>query len=309
MYQQLAALGSTAPQLQLGPALLCAQALPTVTDILSSNYWLLPGFQAAAGLATGRLSPTGAQGTSRSSSVSEGGSSGSMFTGEYAVRTALLMLDSLVACQAAGSALTLQIGSAGGSGMHGSCSSDCLCAMKRTEGSDTCQIGNAKCGMHGWCCCGSPKASSDIMAPVTRAVTQAPGAVLPGQQQLLLLVLSRLMQTRLLPELLRVVTQLPGPAAVDIPASKGTSPKPIGNAVVSFNRPGSANGLTVNVPARRTSLHRDHKVGVTDFMWLEVMLSGGSSCDTACCWMSRAVCHPLQSLVHMSLVRFETASP
>jgi hypothetical protein len=141
--------------------------------------------------------------------------------------------------------------------------------MKRTEGSDSCQIGNAKCGMHGWCCCGSPKACSDIMAPVTRQVTPVSGAVLPGQQQqLLLLVLSCLMQTRLLPELLRVVTQLPGPAGVDIPASKGTSPKPLGSAAGSFNRPGSANGLTVNVPARRTSLQRDHKVGVRElFRW------------------------------------------
>jgi hypothetical protein len=159
--------------------------------------------------------------------------------------------------------------------------------VKRSDGGDSCQIGNPRCGMDGWCCCSSPKAASDITPSVTPQIAsgdklacsgQAAGSAsafgaaaaaaggvgaqqeLPGHQQLLL-VLSRLMQSKLLPELLRAVQQLPGAVGLD---GSVISPKPgdsaAGSFLGGFSRPASANGLTVNVPIRRSSLQRDPRV-------------------------------------------------
>jgi hypothetical protein len=285
-YQQLAVLAFSAPHLQLGGALLSSQALPTVAEILSSSYWQLPGFLAAAGISnsTGRVSPAvqglGPRNSSTGTTSASVSSSGGIFTGEYAVYMAMQILEGLVASTAA--VADPAAGAAQGAarrGMHASCSSDCLCAAKRSDGGDSCQIGNPRCGMDGWCCCSSPKAASDITPSVTPQITSADrltcssqaaaaaaaGGVagqqeLPGHQQLLL-VLSRLMQSKLLPELLRAVQQLPGAIRLD---GSVISPKPgdsaAGSFLGGFSRPASSNGLTVNVPIRRSSLQRDPRV-------------------------------------------------
>lgn len=334
-YQQLAALACSAPHLQLGQVLLSSQALSTVTDILCSNYWLLPGFLAAAGVvgssnsisAAGRVSPAvGAGGealTSARSSYSAlgnantvsgtAGSSGNNFTGEFAVLSAVQILDSLVASTAtttaaAGSANTTATvnttssnkqpaGDGVSRGMHSSCSADCLCASKRSEGAEACQIGNPQCGMDGWCCCSSPKACSDITPPLTPAASSSAagsvgvGGVVAGQQagggvalageQQLLLVLSGLLQSKLLPELLRVVQQLPLGAACIPTFSRGGSPRALdsaGGGVLGggFGRPASTTALMVNVPPRRGSLQRDARVRVCGcLLLLSSLLSVG----------------------------------
>jgi hypothetical protein len=298
MYQQLAALALSAPNLQLGAALLSSHALPTVAEMLSSSYWQLPGFLAAAGISSsaGRVSPAhqglGPRNSSTGTTSASVSSSAGMFTGEYAVYMAMQVLEGLVASTAA--VADSAAGAAQGAarrGMQASCSSDCLCAVKRSDGGDSCQIGNPRCGMDGWCCCSSPKAASDITPSVTSqknsadsltcsgqaagrasasgAAAAAAAAAVGGvvaQQQLprhlqLLLVLSRLMQSKLLPELLRAVQQLPGAIGLDGPV---ISPKPgdgaAGSCLGGFSRPASATGLTVNVPIRRSSLQRDPRV-------------------------------------------------
>jgi hypothetical protein len=291
MYDQLAVLACTAPHLQLGPILLSSLALPTVADILSSNYWLLPGFQAAANSngRLGRASPVQELAASRSSSAGaaaagSGSSGGGMFSGECAAQLAVHMLEGVLACSAAAATTSCsapQHSSGGRKGLHPSCSSDCLCALRRSEGNDSCPIGNPKCGLEGWCCCGSPKACSDItpqepvgscraeatsqgtptsvstdIAPVAGAAAASGQQDLPGQQQLLL-VLSGLVQSKVLTELLRVVQA----AGAD---ASGASPKPDssdGGLLGGFSRPSSANGLTVNVPNRsRGSVPRDLRV-------------------------------------------------
>jgi hypothetical protein len=281
-YDQLSVLACTAPTLQLGPILLSSLSLPTVADILSSNYWLLPGFQAAASSSgrLGRASPVQELAASRSSS------GGGMFSGECAAQLAVHMLEGMLACSAAAATASCSVpqeSSGGSKGLHPSCSSDCLCALKRSEGSDSCQIGNPKCGLEGWCCCGSPKACSDITpqvgscrgdltpqgtptsvsadaASVGGAAAASGQQDLPGQQQLLL-VLSGLVQSKVLTELLRVVQA----AGAD---ASGASPKPdssAGGLLGGFSRPSSANGLTVNVPIRsRGSVPRDLRVSHID---------------------------------------------
>lgn len=289
-YQQLAARACAAPHLQLAQILLSGQVLSCVADILSSNYWLLPGFIITAGGAAGggRLSPdAGGAGlmVARSSSggltsgVLVSGSRSSIFTGEYAVQTAVHMLESLLASGTAEGNGAAAGTPAGTKGMHASCSADCLCALRRSEGSEACQIGNPQCGMDGWCCCASPKACSDIGPPVTpptcstaaAVVAFAPHALeaagqslwqhtLPSQQHQLL-VLAGLLRTRLLAELLRAAQQLPGTTGVSAAdgslISKGSSPRLQDMAPASlvggFSRPGSATGLTVNVPLRKGS--------------------------------------------------------
>lgn len=293
-YQQLALLACTAPHLQLGATMLASQALPTVAEILSSSYWMLPGFQAAAGVmsSAGRVSPAVQGLGARVSSSGAAGAglnvSGAMFTGEHAVHLALQTIEGLVASTAAVPKRASDAGQVS-KGMTGSCSTDCLCAVRRSGGGDGCQIGNAKCGMDGWCCCSSPKACSDITPPGTPQVVSdderltapahadssrvfafgaagsAAGAAamqqeLPGEQQLLL-VLSRLMQSKLLPELLRAVQQLPG-ATLDGVISPKPGDSAAGSFLGGFSRPASANGLTVNVPIRRGSLQRDARVSI-----------------------------------------------
>lgn len=324
-YQQLAVLACTAPQLQLGPALLSSQALPTVADILSSNYWLLPGFLAAAGISSsaGRVSSAGQALGARGSSTGAAGSSSSsgvMFSGEHAVQLSLQVLEGLMAV----TAVAPEPASEGGqAGLRGSCSSDCLCAMKRSGGAEGCQIGNPKCGMHGWCCCSSPKACSDITPPATPLVVASEdgfdaaahsadsrGAAdvtdstqlqeeLPGKQQLLL-VLSRLMQSRLLPELLRVVQQLSGSEGPVVSPKPGDSAAGSGGFAGGFSRPGSANGLTVNVPIRRGSLQRDPRVSSTctcscqELAWTyrrQRLATAGSDQAIAACVLSQVVAH------------------
>jgi hypothetical protein len=312
-YQQLAALACTAPRLQLGPALLSSQVLPTVSDILSSNYWLLPGFLAAAGISNsaGRVSPAGqplgARGSSTGAAAGSSSSSGVMFSGEHAMQLSLQVLEGLLAATAAAPQPAAE---GGQTGLRGSCSSDCLCAMKRSGGADGCQIGNPKCGMHGWCCCGSPKACSDITPPATPLVASEDGfgvsaqsaadsrggagnaAVsaqaqidLPGKQQLLL-VLSRLMQSRLLPELLRVVQQLSGFEGPVVSPKPGDSAA--GGFAGGFSRPGSANGLTVNVPIRRGSLQRDPRVSFQAVQPEQNCLLATADLKRTACWQQQA---------------------
>lgn len=320
-YQQLSALSCAAPQLQLGQLLLSGQVLASVTEILSSNYWLLPGFVAAATSthsSSGRFSPASALGvaTTRGSFSSPSCSGGSfadgyLFTGGAAVQLSVQLLENLLGAAAikAGPSTAGRLAAAmgdDGKGMRTSCSADCLCALNRSEGGPACRIGNPKCGIDGWCCCGSPKACSDITSPTapptcnsnmglavphsTLGFSSTSGDVgpqtqpqwQPSQQPAaqLLLVTSALLQSRLLPELQRAVQQLGGSAEAMIEGSLGSKG--------SWSRPASATGLTVNVPSRRGSLQKDARVSGCsgELSWgtlgiLLLLLSALMSCSGA----------------------------
>lgn len=143
--------------------------------------------------------------------------------------------------------------------LHVSSSEGCLCSIKcATVG--LCAVGNPLCGIDGPCTCGSPKAYSEAAAtdavPPSLApiATSAPagqistGVVSPRvqsqaelQQQRLQrqLLLTVLLQSKLLPELQRMLQQMPAGAAVQGVANVGW---PVG-----ASRQGSTSSLSATV--------------------------------------------------------------
>lgn len=155
----------------------------------------------------------------------------SHLTGQHAAGLVTALLENLLGF----TALTSTESPAAAAQLHISSSDDCLCSIKRGYVM-LCAMGNPLCGVDGRPCeCGSPKAYSDAAAhsDAASAVSAAVVAPVQGvtcsasprsqsqaeQQQHTLqrqLLLSALLQSKLLPELQRLLQQFPAGDPVNV---------------------------------------------------------------------------------------------
>ncbi|KAF8061288.1 hypothetical protein HT031_004378 [Scenedesmus sp. PABB004] len=228
-YARLACVAARAPALGLTQQLLAAQAPATAAAIVGSSFWAHPAVAAAAALP-------------RNAGLTPAAVGGSVVT----------LLEALVAAPGAAPA---------GSGtatplLHSSCSDDCLLAIQR-QGGGQCPLGNLQCGLDGCSCCCSPKATSEP-SPGRPAGVSSPGGLgaapvlapppQAGAPQQQLVLLSALLQSRLLPEAHRLLAALPaGGVALPQAASgalRGESPR--GGGAGAF----SSGSAAVAIPPR-----------------------------------------------------------